>query len=548
MRPIRLAPLLGALTATTPALAAPPGEGLLAARKGFVTEAAPSTYRADGAASEPPPGPFQRVRYRSPAGDLVAYVTRDPRDGQKHPAVVWAHGGFGGVGPDDLEQVQPLVAAGLVVMCPSWRGENDNRGRFEMFYGEVDDALAAVDHVARLPYVDPARVYVAGHSSGGTIALLVAEATDRARAVYSLGGAPDLERVLAAGGYDDATPPFPVGRAREAELRSAKRFVTHVKVPTYYFEGGRGSANAAEARLMARTAHDAEVPFFAETIARGDHFDIVAPLLAVLGHNLASDVTSITPAQARAAYDAAYPVTVSLAVMRDPVAAFEMTLRAEDAGICLVLPAGAEDPKSCASFDPEAARAGMAASSPGTAAITYVAFRGWNVGVTVTHHHVAPRLDTAAGRDEFARGMAVGATRASPGARLRGELPGTAYTVVTVDGRSALKVIVELDPAAPAAVKGFDRTVTYALPSDGELMLIQFMGNASVLAELNQFADASIATAHLRPQPPGGLAGASLDYRLGYAVGAAIPVVVASLGLVFWIVTLRRKDSRRERR
>src|SRR5207247_1321869 len=130
-----------------------------------------------------------------PAGNLVAYLTDDPRDGRRHPAVVWAHGGFGGIGADEVAAdgyLDTFAKAGLVVMVPSWRGENDNPGKFELFYGEVDDALAAVEYVSRLPYVDPARVYLVGHSSGGTVTLLAAESTDRLRAAFSLAGAPDM--------------------------------------------------------------------------------------------------------------------------------------------------------------------------------------------------------------------------------------------------------------------------------------------------------------------------------------------------------------------
>ena len=44
------------------------------------------------------------------------------------------------------------------MMFPTLRGGNtDIRGRKEFFYGEVDDVHAAANHLARLPYVDPAR-------------------------------------------------------------------------------------------------------------------------------------------------------------------------------------------------------------------------------------------------------------------------------------------------------------------------------------------------------------------------------------------------------
>ena len=74
-------------------------------------------------------------------------------------------------------------------MFPSLRGGNDNPGRREGFFGEVDDILAATDYLARQPHVDPKRIYLGGHSTGGTMVMLVAESTDRyCAASHSAGG------------------------------------------------------------------------------------------------------------------------------------------------------------------------------------------------------------------------------------------------------------------------------------------------------------------------------------------------------------------------
>ena len=45
---------------------------------------------ADGPAEQPPAGVFDLVKYDSQAGKLAAYVTPDPKDGKKHPAIVFA--------------------------------------------------------------------------------------------------------------------------------------------------------------------------------------------------------------------------------------------------------------------------------------------------------------------------------------------------------------------------------------------------------------------------------------------------------------------------
>lgn len=49
----------------------------------------------------PPEGLFDLVSYPSKVGDLAAYVSSDPGDGQKHPIIIWVVGGWGN-GIDDF--------------------------------------------------------------------------------------------------------------------------------------------------------------------------------------------------------------------------------------------------------------------------------------------------------------------------------------------------------------------------------------------------------------------------------------------------------------
>jgi dipeptidyl aminopeptidase/acylaminoacyl peptidase len=279
----------------TPATARAPAQDLLTARQGFQTRLIANSFAPAGPADTPPPGVFRLVRYPSSAGKLVAYVTPDPRDGRQHPAVLWAHGGFGGIG-DFLWKPAPVAndqsarafrEAGLVLMCPSWRGENDNPGRFELFFGEVDDLLAARDYLAALPYVDPDRIYLAGHSTGGTLTLLAAVSTDKFRAAFSFGGAPDLETVLEDGkGYGNT--PFDYRSPKESRLRSAIHFVKAIRRPTFYLEGG-DSAYIGDATRMLQTARKAGVPFRAFPVDGANHFNILDPLTRLLARKITQD-------------------------------------------------------------------------------------------------------------------------------------------------------------------------------------------------------------------------------------------------------------------
>jgi acetyl esterase/lipase len=292
-----------------------PALDLLSARRGFTTRILPSSYTADGPCSPPPPGVFDLVRYPSPIGALAALLTPDPKDGKRHPAMLWAHGGFGGIG-DFLWKSAPVRndqsarafrEAGMVQMSPSWRGENDNPGRFELFYGEVDDLLAARDYLASLPYVDPERIYLGGHSSGGTLILLAAASTSKFRAAFSFGGTPDIGRVVSDGrGYGNT--PFNCASRQEGRLRSPIYFAGAIKRPTFYLEGER-SAPLDEVREMKRRADEAGAPLEISIVKGGTHFDILDPLTRLVAGKILEDTgpscsIQITEREVEAAYAA----------------------------------------------------------------------------------------------------------------------------------------------------------------------------------------------------------------------------------------------------
>jgi dipeptidyl aminopeptidase/acylaminoacyl peptidase len=174
------------------------------------------------------------VRY--PSGDvrLDAWLSKNPGDGKRHPAVVYLHGNFV-FEPRHWVSTQPYRDAGMIAMTPMMRGENGNRGEFEMFYGEVDDVIAAGNYLAALPYVDPARVYVAGHSVGGTLVMLVAEMPSPFAAAAAFSGSPDLATFMS----DEPRElcPFDLSNQQECRLRSAFSFVSSLKIPLYLFDG-----------------------------------------------------------------------------------------------------------------------------------------------------------------------------------------------------------------------------------------------------------------------------------------------------------------------
>ena len=265
-------------------------QNLAAAREGFVTKLIKHESE-DEPPEVPPEKIFQLIRYASPVGNLAAYVSPDPGDGKKHPVVIWLTGGFSnsisGIaweGSPPMENDQSATAyrkAGIPMMYPSLRGGNDNPGFKEGHYGEVDDVLAAADHLAGLPWVDPSRIYLGGHSTGGTLALLTAEAAPegRFRAVISFG---PVEEVAA---YGQDILPFDVMDKKEGRLRAPLDFLGGITCPTFVMEGEKGNISSLVA--LQERGRNQKIAFL--TAAKQNHFSILEPTNALLAAKILDD-------------------------------------------------------------------------------------------------------------------------------------------------------------------------------------------------------------------------------------------------------------------
>jgi pimeloyl-ACP methyl ester carboxylesterase len=238
---------------------------------------------------EPPPQVLRIVQFESPVGKLPAYLTPDPKDGKKHPAIIWIHGGIcnsiGEIWEDAPAKNDQTAAAyrkaGIVMLFPSLRGGNDNPGTKEGFFGEVDDVLAAADFLATQEFVDPKRIYLGGHSTGGTLVLLVAEYSDRFRAVFSFGPAAEVA------GYGPEYLPFDTSSKRELELRNPIRWLHGIKSPVFVFEGDRQPGNLGSLLAMSRASTNPQAHFLRANGA--DHFSILAPTNQLIARKILKD-------------------------------------------------------------------------------------------------------------------------------------------------------------------------------------------------------------------------------------------------------------------
>lgn len=237
---------------------------------------------------DPPEGAFELVKYSSKVGDLAAYVSSDPGDGQKHPMIIWVVGGWGN-GIDDFPWCYPewdndqtgsaFWQAGVLTMYPSFRGGSGNPGNYEALFGEVDDIASAYEYAASLPYVDPNRIYLGGHSTGATRALLAAEYTDKFRAVFCFGAVDEVKY------HNSSQFTFDTNNKEEFTMRSPIHWLDDVKMPTFLIEGSDG--NASNLKKIERTSKNENIHCY--VIEDADHFSVLAPLTRVVAQKILKD-------------------------------------------------------------------------------------------------------------------------------------------------------------------------------------------------------------------------------------------------------------------
>ncbi len=244
--------------------------------------------RDETPAPEPPAGVLEKVFYDAPLGRNVAYVT-PVRPGARGPAIVWIVGGFdfgidGGLWENAPRANDQTAAAfrkaGIAQMFPSLRGANQNPGHHECFLGEVDDILAATDLLAKRPDVDPARIYLGGHSTGGTMVLLAAESTSRYRAVFAFGPVGDIRQYGASSCLPRGISPD------EAKARAPMDFLSEITSPTFIIEGMR-SGNGGVFPHLRRQAGRADIHFV--EVGTGTHFTTLAPGCDVIAKAILAD-------------------------------------------------------------------------------------------------------------------------------------------------------------------------------------------------------------------------------------------------------------------
>jgi dipeptidyl aminopeptidase/acylaminoacyl peptidase len=221
--------------------------------------------------NELPPIGIREIIYDSGNLKLKAWLSDNPDDGKKHPAIVYAHGGFSFGGSEELAAVKDFLDQGFVLMAPMLRAENGNPGNFEYFYGEVNDLVAAADYLANVSYVDKDRIFLCGHSIGGTLSMLTSMMPSKYRAIASFSGSPDQEEFFKS---EMGRIPFDSRNDKEIKLRSPIVYPDSVIKPLFVYLGDQEDYFLESSRNFVKKAKESgricEI-----NVVKGDHFTAI---------------------------------------------------------------------------------------------------------------------------------------------------------------------------------------------------------------------------------------------------------------------------------
>ena len=201
----------------------------------------------------------------------------------------------------------------------------------------------------------------------------------------------------------------------------------------------------------------------------------------------------------------AAPSAPSGVTLRDVASGFQMTLRAGEKRVCKMVPAGDENPEACAGFNVQRFREAFAQKKPRSGqrvvSLAIVRFKGWNVISSVIFQPGAINFDDSKARDAYVFGMREGVSEKNPNASVHGDSESVPYTVVSIDGRTGVKVRVERDEADGTPISSqLARWIMYSFSSKSGVLMASFVGSGLHYAELSRFAEASVNTVRVQSE------------------------------------------------
>ncbi len=236
------------------------------------------------------PRGVKTVYYPSGRMKLKAWLVRPQHPRPQSPAIVYLHGGLA-LGKGDLADVQAFRNAGYTVMLPALRGENGNPGAYELFVGEVDDALAAGRWLRSQKGVDPSRIYLIGHSIGGGIAFMSSFMDENPyRRIADINGFYPLSDCKQAA--SDFQAHFDPSKKSECFIRFPDKFLASLKVPFVGYIGEQdGYSQKTGGYFRHKMSKNAQAVF---RTVKGDHSGAIHPAILDFINEIAKDNPTTT--------------------------------------------------------------------------------------------------------------------------------------------------------------------------------------------------------------------------------------------------------------
>jgi acetyl esterase/lipase len=148
--------------------------------------------------------PLETITPVGADGQRGLAVLRKPPGAGPFPVVVWFHGGITTLPlarlegtTRDLATGSRFLAAGYVFVAATYRSRDVDLQTND----SVEDAIAVVDHLRQLPFVDRSSIVVGGCSGGGDLAMAVATRTSVCAVI-----AEEPASVLMTGVFNNSTP------------------------------------------------------------------------------------------------------------------------------------------------------------------------------------------------------------------------------------------------------------------------------------------------------------------------------------------------------
>ncbi len=184
--------------------------------------------------------PVEQVYIRSKDGLYVAAAMRKPAGNGPFPVLIHFHGAPGGRGMEQITGwsrnnfgspvLEGFLKDGYVVVVADYRGGQNFQKLAEAFPADAvtyaDDALAVVEHVRKLPFVDAGKINVYGVSLGGDVVMHLLTRTTVHAAVL---GAPAPINFMGAVPKLDAKPDE---RFKDATVDAARMGAMLAKIKT----------------------------------------------------------------------------------------------------------------------------------------------------------------------------------------------------------------------------------------------------------------------------------------------------------------------------